>query len=957
MKVLIPMALSARLPRILARWNLLACYLPLLALAPLLGFQAIELGADPAWWLPLLLIPFTLVGILVQARRGRIWWYAVKATWHSGDRGLAAVSAWRLRFAVTLLGLCAGAYALAVWQFSPWLAHLIAIGCVVGWGLVRFANLPWSRVVAWGLLLLATLPGPNRLDERLVARLQALAATSSSHALDAVGVPHIRTGPLFELEGLEFTVGEACSDWAGLRALLAVAAVSLYLSGRSGVVAACAVVSVPVWFMLANFWRLISVALGMHYLEQDLVHGSWGVTVEAGIFLLAALAYWLTELCLDRLLRAVPPTEPEYAFLFRSLNAVLNWPHQDEYTKWQPEQQGYFEEDVARRAKETSPRLVGNAVDGARPAAVVVSPGKELLQDWVGALTRPFLLFQGVLEVINSWLWSRQWRVAWLGVCLVLLAGGSVGSSLWGANLDPLRLAADYSRWAEEETQRFAQQAQQSAAEAGSEGESDLPRPLVESEGTSAYGELLYRRLMRLDSGSPRGQFMVAQQLLRGGKGDEARQLLSSLAPATARGYAPAHAWMAADLLSRKAALEKPEQAALLSHLAQACSWEGVSPRMRAAYAELLEAQGQPMDAIRVLARAAQEEPQLQLMLTAMAARHGVKKTAEESSLASQQYLEKRAAEPEPEPEILVQLATLHLLKMDADQALTVVMRGLKETPDHPQLRRIASEALRFKYRQSVQRSEQGVMMDLRLLDAALKADPTNMALSEELAFLIELGVQLPPELADTFQQQLSAGQATAVAHVVLANQKIRSEKIAESIPHLELALQKAPDSPLILNNLAMALLLVDDAQLARAEQLVARALQVGGPNPDFYDTQGQVMLKTERLHEGVAALENALELAPKRLDIRQMLAAAYRRLGLEDLAQTHEKFIAQAEAEAQRPAQPTSAPLNAATDGTGAVAATVPVEDPAAPGEPTTADSAGEAAPTEDAPPDTTIQ
>ncbi len=50
-----------------------------------------------------------------------------------------------------------------------------------------------------------------------------------------------------------------------------------------------------------------------------------------------------------------------------------------------------------------------------------------------------------------------------------------------------------------------------------------------------------------------------------------------------------------------------------------------------------------------------------------------------------------------------------------------------------------------------------------------------------------------PAELKALMEQQLANGQATALAHLILANQEIKAGRMAEAIPHLELTLNSAP--------------------------------------------------------------------------------------------------------------------------------------------------------------------
>ncbi len=167
------------------------------------------------------------------------------------------------------------------------------------------------------------------------------------------------------------------------------------------------------------------------------------------------------------------------------------------------------------------------------------------------------------------------------------------------------------------------------------------------------------------------------------------------------------------------------------------------------------------------------------------------------------------------------------------------------------------------------------------------------------------MGVNASAELKAVMEQQLAEGKATALAHLILANQCIKAGRLIDSIPHLELTLKSAPNHPVALNNLSLALALTDASKVPRSEELIAKAISVDGRNPELYDSQGQIRIIAGRPLDAVESLEKAISIDPKRLNTRELMVKAYREAGLEDLAKAQEKSLAQLKAEAAKPQVP----------------------------------------------------
>ena len=491
---------------------------------------------------------------------------------------------------------------------------------------------------------------------------------------------------------------------------------------------------------------------------------------------------------------------------------------------------------------------------------------------------------RGLINVLGSMYGSRMWLLLYsLGFLLFLIAGAPLIAGIVGQFYPrPVNQASMYNALAEREDRAYQEQQKK----ADSKQSEEEKQAILKDFSTSAFGNLLYRRLLQLSNASDSAKYSLAVSLAREGKLPQARQQMSLIAPPAGGGFAPAHAWLAVEMLERSNELKEEDRPLLMKHLEEAEKWEGTGPSLRAAYAELLAGQGDAPKAVEVLEKATKQDPKLRVMLTALATQAGLSEKAAEVSGSTEFDLEARISGEKPDPEDVAQLATLMLVKGDTKRCIELAEKGLKLDPTNPTFRRLGSNALLVEFRKSVNEKNDGLELNLDLLDAALKADPTTPELSVDLARAINLGIQLPPEMTDKLEDYLASGRASGLLHLMFANQKIIKGDITGSVPHLEIADRLAPKSPVIMNNLALALAMTDRSQVDRALGLIGEAVQIAGEQIDLVDTQGQINLIAQRPVEAIACFEKVLTVNPKAVETRKMLAEAYKAAGMESLAQ-----------------------------------------------------------------------
>jgi tetratricopeptide (TPR) repeat protein len=495
-----------------------------------------------------------------------------------------------------------------------------------------------------------------------------------------------------------------------------------------------------------------------------------------------------------------------------------------------------------------------------------------------------------MLSTIGSLYASRFWLLAYiLSGLLFVVAGIPIVAGIAGQFYPrPDMIISFYGGLAEREKRQLEAE----TAAKDKQADATEETALFKDQETTPFGSLLYRRVLQAEEGSQEARYVLALAIAREKKVAQARQQMQGLAPDAGGGYPQAHAWLAVDMLGRLNELAETDRPVLLKHLEEADKWEDCNPALRAAYAELLAGQGDAAKAIPVLERAAKQDPKLRVMLTALAKQAGLEEKAAEVSGATEDDLEERVNAETPNPEDIIQLASLMLVKGDTQRCRELIDKGLRLDPGNATMRRLASNSLLVDFRKTVNEKADGLELNLDLLDAALKADPTNPELSVDLARAINLGIKLPPEMNEKLEAYLASGRASGLLHLMFANQKIIKGDINGSIPHLEIADRLAPKSPIIMNNLALALALTDRSQLERAFGLITEAIKVAGEQVDLVDTQGQINLIAGRAIEAIACFEKVLAVNPNAIETRKMLAEAYKLAGMESLAQKQQEVV-----------------------------------------------------------------
>lgn len=494
-------------------------------------------------------------------------------------------------------------------------------------------------------------------------------------------------------------------------------------------------------------------------------------------------------------------------------------------------------------------------------------------------LMHPYRSTQAVIEYLSAWCFTRQLNcLIWLlvpGVVMLALSG----LILYGLYLRWGTLTENYTNMVDQELK---------LSDTGGAAES----PLLSEQNISPFGELLLRRLVQLENSDTRARYFVALQFGRRGRIGQARQMMRNIAPKDGHGVPQAHAWLALDTITRGIVRDQPERLTLINDLKNAVTWSGTGPAMYGVLADLLEVEGRAAEAIDILGKAEKSDPALLVRLTALAIRNGYKPEAEKASNTAKQLLKQRLVSHTVSELDFIQTAQLWLLEDQPDNAVKVITDGQKRFPESRALARLLSESYRSKYVKTVRKTSAGMECDIDLLDTAHRADSSNPAVVEEVARLLSLGRDASPNLMAALDRQLVEGQATTLTHLLVANRLLSKDDLAAAIPHLEVALRQAPDSTIVLNNLALALARHSKDALPRAKTMIDRAVQIAGPNAELLDSQGEIRMMAGDYVGAVQSLESAVGLDGERISIRKRLLEAYNQAGMKDMAVVQQQVI-----------------------------------------------------------------
>ena len=508
-------------------------------------------------------------------------------------------------------------------------------------------------------------------------------------------------------------------------------------------------------------------------------------------------------------------------------------------------------------------------------------------------------MFISLTGLFLDWIITRDWK----GVCCLLVPFGLLAvlliGSLIGSRIPADLLARQYVAAGQKELDEIPDWAFNVGPADGLASEAGTARSTTQ---VSRFTEALFYRAQRLKPGDPQIVWVIGGVLAQRGAKARAKSIMQALAPDKTAGFLPAHAWLAYELLG-KPNKDASEMELMRHHLDLGITWEQAPAQLLTAATRLALFENKRETALDLMIQSAGKSVQYEGELFRLALRLGNERVAERTAGRAQPRLEEKIEKGEETPQDLIDLADIYFYQRNSEKSRQILDLGLKSDKFNKEQKKLLSYALsevyRLRFNQTLKVSGDSWSADVRLLDQAMRRDPTNPNVSETVAMLARIGGDKPPELLmKQLNQFLAEGTATPVTHAWIAEAHILRKEYDEAIGHLESVLERMPNSPQSLNNLAYAIALHQGDkrdQLEMALGYVNKAIEYQGVAvenranvADFYDTRGFILAKLGRDSEAITSLEMALERQKNRPDFHENLAILYERNDKPDIAKAH---------------------------------------------------------------------
>ena len=179
----------------------------------------------------------------------------------------------------------------------------------------------------------------------------------------------------------------------------------------------------------------------------------------------------------------------------------------------------------------------------------------------------------------------------------------------------------------------------------------------------------------------------------------------------------------------------------------------------------------------------------------------------------------------------------------------------------------------------------------LKLLQQGLECDPNSLPLVELLLPLTHLTGAEAKDAEGMLTRMLAEGGSSAMLHFFVGNDALRRGDTEMAAKHFKLAFELSPNLPVVANMMALMLAIGKEPDLPRALAIVQAVVDKYPNEPDVRNTRGTILVKLGRWEEGVKDLEFALPQLRVKGQTHASLALAYRNLGMGQLAAEHERL------------------------------------------------------------------
>ena len=366
-------------------------------------------------------------------------------------------------------------------------------------------------------------------------------------------------------------------------------------------------------------------------------------------------------------------------------------------------------------------------------------------------------------------------------------------------------------------------------------------------------------------------------------------------------GYAPAHFWLASQLIEQalrdSGRLQPQVVEEIKQHLKHVISSEPKHVEARRILGQICLQERRIDEAIQHLSVAAETMPDVRFVLAQLYVLQGNRSLAEfHGKLVKDAYQERLQADP-GDADAQLGLAAVELFLDRPQAAIDLLTQGLNRSNDER-----FRAALAHCYVTTYDRTNSDdAALRLELIEKAHRFDPDNWAVISRLHALAYEKEPAAVRARQILEQTLKDGIAPGALHFVLGTIAAREGDLPSAQSHLEAAYRLHPDWPEVANNFAWLMAQSEKPDLEQALRAANSAVESVPQNAHYRETRGQILAKMGRYQEAIADLELALTALPKLPAIHTALAESYEKLGDPELAARHRELAAMKAAETQQ--------------------------------------------------------
>jgi tetratricopeptide (TPR) repeat protein len=523
---------------------------------------------------------------------------------------------------------------------------------------------------------------------------------------------------------------------------------------------------------------------------------------------------------------------------------------------------------------------------------------KLFLREVIHAASNPMHCLGSLLDALRGWRYSRKRIRIVLGLIPIVFLG--IVFSCYGFSLFE-RVDSRVQRYGHKSEDVLSTSSLEESAYSRFEflkqsSVTDSPKPAEITPYQMRFVKILNERILLTEPEDNTAKYRLALTHAIGGNEDECSSIMTDIASGENGPYPAAHAWIAARMIDKyNASNDRLVLQELGGYLKTATNWPGIRPEMLAFYARILASSGMLGDAITVAKQAVKRSRfyNLDLMQYYSAAGNsdGLRTSGNE---VEKVYGSRINTALETKLDRLA-VAEARFLMGKPDAAIEILKAGLEKNSvaNREELLRALSEYRLRMFDKSIQRMDDGTFLaDTSLLDEAVDADPSNPRISEVVARMLPMKIQITRKVVAVLKQQIELGITTGEAHRTLAEGYYASGNVAEAIKSWEQAVKKNPNDVTSMNNLALVLARESPSNLERAFELVNQASLLSANSAELLDTHGQILAIANKPAEAIAKLEAAVRLEPDRINTRKVLEQCYRKLKMNELADSQAAAI-----------------------------------------------------------------